>query len=105
MDENWAKSIVAMKTIISNNFFRQISRKKLCENFAKASLQGSVDAPAAPKKFKIFNQLGKLRLVGTQRKKLEHTMLENLFERRTSSTKRLHIARAKSPGEDHATPF
>ena len=54
-------------------------------------------------------------LVGTQRKKAEHVMFEHvmfehaMFENhvdgRTNTTKRLHNARAKTCGEDHATPF
>ena len=93
LDENWIKSIAAMKTIISKKSFGQISRKnfaktsrkrrrrgrwmrrrggagkilhgdgnnhfkksfgadcseKQCENFAKASSQGSVDESPPPR--------------------------------------------------------
>ena len=44
-------------------------------------------------------------LVGTQRKKAEHAMFENQFERRASSTKRVRNAKAKTCAEDHMTPF
>ena len=44
-------------------------------------------------------------LVGTQRKKAEHAMFENQFERRVSSTKRVRNAKAKTRAEDHTTPF
>ena len=44
-------------------------------------------------------------LVGTQRKKAEHAMFENHFERRASSTKRVRNAKAKTCAEDHTTPF
>ena len=53
--------------------------------------------------FGLFGLLG--GLVGMQRNKAEHIIFESHFERRTSSTKRLHNARAKTCGEDHATPF
>ena len=44
-------------------------------------------------------------LVGAHRQKAEHAMFENHFERRASSTKRLHNARAKTCAEDHAPLF
>ena len=44
-------------------------------------------------------------LAGTQRKKTEHATFTSHFERRTGRTERLHKARAKTHGEDHATPF
>ena len=52
---------------------------------------------------RIFYVLGEL--VGTQRKKAEHAMFENQFERRVSSTKRVRNAKAKTCAEDHTTPF
>ncbi|MEC8137175.1 MAG: hypothetical protein VX107_13575, partial [Pseudomonadota bacterium] len=53
--------------------------------------------------FTKLNILG--GLVGTQRKKAEHAMFENQFERRASSTKRVRNAKAKTCAEDHTTPF
>ena len=43
--------------------------------------------------------------MGTQRKKAEHALFKNHFERHTSSTKRLHTTNAKSGSEDHTTFF
>ena len=43
--------------------------------------------------------------MGTQRKKAEHVLFKSHFERRTSSTKRLHTTSAKSGSEDHTTLF
>ena len=44
-------------------------------------------------------------LVGTQWKEAERVLFESHFEGCTSRTKRLHSARAKTCGEDHATPY
>ena len=54
-------------------------------------------------KFMKYFQVG--GLVGTQRKKSEHVLFKSHFERRTSSTKRLHTTSAKSGSEDHTTLF
>ena len=43
--------------------------------------------------------------MGTQRRKAEHVLFKSHFERRTSSTKRLHTTSAKSGSEDHTTLF
>ena len=51
----------------------------------------------------FVNSLG--GLVGTQRKNAEHAIFASHFERRASSMKRLHDAKAKTCAEDHATPF
>ena len=49
------------------------------------------------KLIRVYMVLG--GLVGTQRERAEHEMFENHFERRASSTKRLHNARAKTCAE------
>ena len=51
----------------------------------------------------IYLELGEL--VGTQRKKAEHAMFESHFERRASSTTRVHNARAKTCAKDHTAFF
>ena len=43
--------------------------------------------------------------MGTQRKKAEHVLSKSHFEKRTSSTKRLHTTSAKSGSENHTTLF
>ena len=57
-------------------------------------------------KFIIFNFILLLgELVGAQRQKAEHEPFTSHFERRSGSSKRLRNARAKTRGEDHATPL
>ena len=60
---------------------------------------------AAPLISKILHSRKLGELVGTQRKNAEHAMFGSHFERRASSTKRLHNASAKTCAEDQATPF
>ena len=43
--------------------------------------------------------------MGTQRKKAEHVLSKSHFEKRTSSTKRLHTTSAKSGSKGHTTLF
>ena len=70
-------------------------------NLFEISLNGALNRGVF--KILIYSKLGEL--VGTQQEKAEHAIFENHFERRASSTKRLHNARAKTCAEDHATPF
>ena len=75
---------------------------KGCEALSKHVEIGSPKFTICKKLFFFFKLGG---LVGTQRKKAEHAMFENHFERRASSTKRVHNARTKTCAEDHATLF
>ena len=59
--------------------------------------------PGTPYPYPYISRLGEL--VGAQRQKAEHEPFTSHFERRSGSSKRLRNARAKTRGEDHATPL
>ena len=78
-------------------------KTKLAVESAAKFLMKKHLAAESTAKFPYLLLLGEL--VGAQRQKAEHEPFTSHFERRSGSSKRLRNARAKTRGEDHATPL